>query len=225
MSELLDIDQEITGKYSLGQTDRISLLNRLMVLADEYPAPVIADVLVRALEREVWRLSPQQDSEYLNLLIDALNKFQWTFTSMWKGTAEDEHSSPADRADKLETALCEESFTDEERVQVIFNNLKGAAMQDLDARWDVLHGRFASVSPKVQFAMAYAICVNCSNDSRHPMFELAVRLVADAALNPEDKSTFADALIALRSAQGTSLAADAEENLESHNRKFISRFK
>lgn len=221
MSELLQIEAEITDK-SVEQAVRINLLNRLMELADEYPAPAVADVIVRALEREVWRLSAEQTSDYLNMLIEALNKLQHTYTRVWNETTVDEHSSHVERAEQLEKVLENASLSDDERIQVIFNQVKGLPFSDLDARWDVLHARFAQLCYKVQFATAYAVCVNCTNEARHPMFEQAVQLVADAAMNNEDKTVLADALIALRAAQRKSLATDGAA-AESDNRKFISR--
>jgi hypothetical protein len=201
MSELLEIDREITGKYAKEQTDRIDLLNRLLALADQHPTPVIIDVLVRALEREVWRLKPDEHSDYLIMLVDALNRFQMSYTRMWIDAPSDDCFSASERAERLEVALADPTFTEEGLIQIVFHQLKGLPFEDLDPRWDVLHARFDTMGPRVQFAMAYAICVNCTMDARHPVFQAAIGLIADAAMNNEDKAKLADALIALRAAQ------------------------
>jgi hypothetical protein len=225
-TELLRIDREITGKYALEQTERIGLLNRLMEISGEYPTALVADVVVRALEREVWRLAADQSSEYLEALVDALNRLHASYTRKWNETPEDQVSSHVERADRLETGLREDSFDDEDRIQIIFNQIKGLKFAELDSRWDVLHERFSELCYRVQFAIAYGICVNCSSDVRHPMFETAIRLVADAAVNNEDRLLLADALLALRAAQATSLAAAnaVDEAQTTANKKFISRF-
>lgn len=201
MSELLEIDREITGKYAKEQTDRIDLLNRLMALADQHPTPVIIDVLVRALEREVWRLKPDEHSDYLDMLVDAINRLHISYTRIWTDTPVDEHATACERADRLELALADCTFTEEQMIQVVFNQLKGLRFEDLDPRWDVLHARFETMEPKLQFATAYAICVNSSMDACHPVFNAAVGIIADTAMNNEDKAKLADALIALRAAQ------------------------
>jgi hypothetical protein len=201
MSELLEIDREITGKYAKEQTDKIGLLNRLMALADQHPTPVIIDVLVRALEREVWRLKPDEHSEYFDMLIDAISRLHISYTRIWTDTPVDSHATACERADRLELALADATFTEEQLIQVIFNQVKGLKFEDLDPRWDVLHARFEVMEPKVKFATAYAICVNCSVDARHPVFSDAVEIIADTAMNSDDKAKLADALIALRAAQ------------------------
>jgi len=68
----------------------------------------------------------------------------------------------------------------------------------LDARWDVLDNAYRNQPFKVQFAISYGVCLTCTAESRHPVYQAAVQMVGDAAINSSDRPTLCDALIALR---------------------------